>query len=61
VSNNSASPADNPAFANRNGNFSSFSDFRPAANFSGAAAVPVWYDALGESWAPVWDLGAVHH
>jgi hypothetical protein len=61
VSNNTSSPADNPAFANRTGNFSSLPDFKPGAKFSGAAAVPVWYDALGESWAPTWDLGALHH
>jgi hypothetical protein len=60
ISNNTPATSSNPGFANGSGNFSLISDFRPTANYSGATAVPVLYDALGIAWAPTWDLGAVH-
>jgi len=60
VGNNSASPANNPGFTNSSGSFNLISDFRPTANYSGATAVPVWYDALGTPWASNWQLGALH-
>jgi hypothetical protein len=58
ISNNSASFAPNPGFLNATGTFSMLSDFKPSANYSGAAPVPVWFDALGEAWT-TWDLGAI--
>jgi hypothetical protein len=61
ISNNTASPSNNPAFTNGSGSFSVISDFRPTANYSAGANVPAWYDALGVPWAPSWDLGAVRH
>jgi hypothetical protein len=60
VGNNSASFAANPAFLNASGSFNLLSDFKPSANYSGAASVPVWFDALGDAWT-TWDLGAVRH
>jgi hypothetical protein len=60
VTNNTASPTSNPSFTNGSGSFSVISDFKPTANFSGGASVPVWSDALGVLWSSIWDLGAVH-
>jgi hypothetical protein len=56
ISNNSASFAANPGFLEASG--SVLSDFKPSANYSGGAAVPVWLDALGTAWT-TWYLGAV--
>jgi hypothetical protein len=61
VSNNTTTVTASPGFMNGSGNFSLISDFKPTANYSGGMNVPVWYDALGVSWSPTWDLGAVHH
>ena len=61
VSNNTLTVTNNPGFTNGSGRFSLISDFKPTANVSGGTSVPVWYDALGVSWLPAWDLGAVHH
>ena len=61
VSNNTATVTNNPGFTNGSGSFSLISDFKPTANYSGGMSVPVWHDALGASWSPTWDLGAVHH
>jgi hypothetical protein len=61
VSNNSVTVTNNPSFTNGSGNFSLISDFKPTANYSGGASVPVLFDALGVAWPPTWDLGAVHH
>jgi hypothetical protein len=61
VSNNTTAVTNNPGFTNGSGSFSLISDFRPTANYSGGISVPVWYDALGVSWSPTWDLGAMHH
>ena len=60
VTNNTATPTNNPAFANGSGNLSVISDFKPTANYSGGTSVPVWYDALGVPWPSTWDLGALH-
>jgi hypothetical protein len=61
VSNNTATVTNNPGFTNGSGSFSLISDFKPTANYSGGTSVPVWYDALGVSWSPTWNLGAVHN
>jgi hypothetical protein len=61
VSNNTATVTNDPGFTNGSGSFSLISDFKPTANYSGGMSVPVWYDALGVSWSPTWDLGAVRH
>jgi hypothetical protein len=61
VSNNSASTSANPAFANASGSLSIISDFKPTANYTGGARVPVRHDALGMLWSRDWDLGAIHH
>ena len=61
VSNNTASPNNNPGFTNGSGGFTLISDWKPTANYSGGTTVPVFYDALGVAWSPNWDLGAVHH
>ncbi len=61
VSNNTTTVTNNPDFKNGSGSFNLISDFKPTANYSGGISVPVWYDALGVSWSPTWDLGAVHH
>jgi hypothetical protein len=58
IGNNSASFAADPGFVNSSGTFTLLSDFKPSANYSGAAAVPVWSDALGEAWT-TWNLGAI--
>jgi hypothetical protein len=60
VSNNTATPSNNPSITNGSGSFSLLSDFKPTANYSGGTNVPVWYDALGLPWSPTWDLGAIH-
>ncbi len=60
VSNNTATPSNNPAFTDGSGSFSLISDFKPTANYTGGTAVPVWYDALGLLLASTWDLGAVY-
>jgi hypothetical protein len=59
VSNNTANSAANPLLSNASGSFSVISDFQPTQNFSGGAEVPVWYDALGVAWSPIWSLGAL--
>ncbi len=61
VSNNTATVTNNPAFTNGSGTFSLISDWKPTANYTGGATVPVQKDALGVAWPPTWDLGAVHH
>lgn len=63
ISNNTSNANNslNPGFANYTGSFSVISDFKPTANYSGGANVPVFTDALGVPWAPTWDLGGVHH
>jgi hypothetical protein len=60
VANNTPSTAANPGFMNGSGSFAVMSDFKPTANYAGGISVPVWADALGVSWSPTWDLGAVH-
>jgi hypothetical protein len=59
VSNNTATPSNNPGFTNASGSFSFISDFKPTANYTGGTSVPVLSDALGRLWALTWDLGAV--
>jgi hypothetical protein len=59
VSDNSASSALSPGLTNASGSFSLISDFKPTQNYSGAAEVPAWYDALGVVWSPTWSLGAI--
>lgn len=61
VSNNTATTTNNPAFTNPSGTFLVISDWKPAANYTGGASVPVIFDALGIVWSPTWDFGAVHH
>jgi hypothetical protein len=61
VSNNTATVTNNPGWVNGSGSFRLISDFKPTANFTGGATVPVQTDALGIAWPPTWDLGAVHH
>ena len=61
VANNTSTPSSNPAFTNGSGTFSVISDFKPTSNYAGGVSAPVWYDAVGVSWPPAWDLGAVHH
>jgi hypothetical protein len=61
VSNNTATPTNNPSFTNGSGSFSLISDFKPTANYSGGKSVPVWHDATSLLWSSTWDLGAVHH
>lgn len=60
ISNNTVILTNNPSFANGSGTFKKTTDWKPAANYSGGASVPVWYDALGVAWSPIWGLGAVH-
>ena len=60
IGNNTVSSASNPSFSNASGSYSFIADFKPTANYSGGASVPVWYDALGIQWSPSWALGAVH-
>jgi hypothetical protein len=59
VSNNTATPTNNPGFTNGSGSFNLLSDFKPTANYLGGTSVPVWSDALGLPWNLTWDLGAV--
>jgi len=59
VSNNTVSTIIDPGFMDASG--SVISDFKPTASYTGAASVPVWYDAVGTAWAPTWNLGALHH
>ena len=61
IRNNSVSTNANPSIPNFSGNYSELRDFRPTANYSGGASVPVQSDALGIDWAPIWDLGAIRH
>jgi hypothetical protein len=61
ISNNTATPANNPNITNGSGTFKILSDFKPTANYIGGGGVPVLTDALGTPWGSVWDLGAVHH
>jgi len=59
VSNNTASSSADPLMVDAGGSFSLMSDFQPTQNYSGGAAVAVWYDALGKLWRPTWSLGAL--
>lgn len=60
VSNNSATPSNNPSFKNGSGNFSLYGDFLPQANATGAdATVPNWFDGFGFAWAGAMQLGAL--
>jgi len=59
VSANSADSSADPLMVNAGGSFTLISDFQPTQNYSGGAAVPVWYDALGVAWSPTWSLGAL--
>ena len=56
---NSTDSSADPLMVNAGGAFSLISDFQPTQNYSGGAAVPVWYDALGVAWSPTWSLGAL--
>jgi hypothetical protein len=58
VSNNTTNSAASPLLINASGTFGLITDFQPTQNYSGGAAVPVWYDALGSAWSPTWSLGA---
>ena len=60
VGNNSTASATNPDFTDSSGSFSLISDFKPRANYSGATAVPVMFDAVGTPWGGNWELGALH-
>lgn len=59
VSNNSPNIALDPAFTNGSSGLSIISDFKPTANYSGAATVPVISDALNVLWSGSYSLGAV--
>lgn len=59
-SNNSPNGAASPGFANGSGSYGVLADFKPTANYAGAAAVPVYTDALGAPVGPTPYLGAVH-
>jgi hypothetical protein len=59
VGSNTANSAADPLMLNPSGSFSLIADFQPTQNYSGGAAVPVWYDALGAAWSPTWSLGAL--
>ncbi|HEY1312617.1 MAG TPA: hypothetical protein VGE92_02010, partial [Steroidobacteraceae bacterium] len=61
VSNNTASAASDPGFADVSGTYKFLSDYLPTANYAGGISVANFFDALGEAWSPTWDLGAVHH
>jgi hypothetical protein len=61
VTNNTATPTDNPGFTNGSGSFSLLSDFKPTANYTGGTRVPAWHDSLSALRPPTWDLGAVNH
>jgi hypothetical protein len=61
VTNNSPTTTANPGFKNASGTLGLITDFKPTANFSGGATVPVQADALGVPWGTTPDLGAVHH
>jgi hypothetical protein len=60
VGNNTPNSAANPLVTNASGSFSLISDFKPTTNFSGGVSVPNFFDALGTSWQPTWELGAIH-
>jgi hypothetical protein len=59
VSGNSPDSAADPLMVNASGTFGLIADFQPTQNYSGGAAVPVWYDALQIPWSPTWSLGAL--
>ncbi len=60
VSDNSPNIALNPAFTNASGNFSLPSDFKPTANYTGAATIlSVLYDGLNVLWSGTYSLGAI--
>ena len=61
VGGNTSISSGNPAFTDGSGKFNVISDFKPTSNYAGGVSAPVWYDALGVSWPPAWDLGALHH
>jgi hypothetical protein len=60
IGNNTAAVTSNPMFVNGGGSFNLLSDFMPTTQFVGGADVPVFFDALGMPWPPIWGLGAVH-
>jgi hypothetical protein len=49
VSNNTATPTNNPSFTNGSTTFSNLGDFKPTANFSGGACTPNYFDAFNFS------------
>lgn len=61
ISNNTANPTLDPAMRNASGSLATLGDFTPTANYADGVKVPVWTDAIGNTWAPLWDLGALHH
>lgn len=63
VSNNTVTVTNNPAFTNATTTLSTWTDYKPTANYTGAAnTIPGdLFDALRVGWSPTWDLGAVHH
>jgi hypothetical protein len=61
ISGNTVILTSNPSLTNGSGTFKKITDWKPTANYSGGVSVPVWYDALGAAWPPIWGLGAVHH
>jgi hypothetical protein len=61
ISNNSTSGGLLLGLLNATGLFNVLSDFQPTSNYTGGVPVPVVNDALGQPWAPTWDLGAIHH
>jgi hypothetical protein len=58
VSNNTATPTNNPGFTNASGTFKLISDFQPTANYSGGTSVPGFLNGLDVLWSS-WDLGAL--
>jgi hypothetical protein len=61
VSNNTANTSANPGILDASGSHEMITDFQPTANYIGGVAVPVLQDAMGQLWAPTWDLGAIQH
>jgi hypothetical protein len=61
IGNNTVTFTNDPAWTNASGTMDKITDWKPTANYSGGTSVPVFYDALGVTWSPTWDLGAVHH
>lgn len=62
IGNNTTTVTSNPALTNGSSSFGLLSDFIPTTNYSGATAVPVFFDGLGVSWPSAgYDLGAISH